>query len=137
MTKRISKNLIQGKPFTTESFLKSFQKGGESAYSGFLGLKPVSIFGSQQWFRIARLINSRAIFETDRITEHEFESYPEMIKFLGLHVDMIEKLDDKTLLKYHVKNSAPGKPVYSTVGAIRKVLGNPVSRVKTKGTHVI
>lgn len=137
MTTRISKNKIIGKVFTHESFSQAHRQGGIAAYCSFMGMKPVAVFASQQWARLARLIDLKSVFETDRITEHEFESYQEMIKFLRLNPDMIEKLEDETLLAYHVKNSMPGKPVYSTVGAIRKVLANPVSQVKTKGIHVI
>jgi hypothetical protein len=124
MTQRISKNYIRGKAFTHESFGKAFITEGQSAWSKFMGLKPVSVFACQQWSRIYILIKNRLIFETDTITEHQFSSYSEMMRFLKENPDMLDGLKDKDLLTFHVKGSALDKPSYSRVSEIRKSLSH-------------
>lgn len=132
MTKRISKNLIMGKPFTQASFQQAFSKGGQSAYGErFLGLKPVAVWAGQQWVRLVRFLDGGIVFETNLIHEHEFESYEELIDFLSEHGDMLNGISDNTALKFHVKGSAMGKPALVRVNAVRMALS-----VQKSGIHV-
>ena len=134
-TIRISKNLIRGKAFTYESFQKAFHEGGHSAWSKFMGLKPVSVFAFQQWRRLTTLIETRAIYETDLVHQHLFGSYDEMVSFFRENYDMIQSLDDNIVLSFEVKGSfQPARTkVKSVKEALRKV--NSIQKIE-RGPHV-